>query len=110
MMQIFDRNTEQDAGDIQEWLQEIKTELKQTATDKAGLYSFDFLQNAPIENEASRYKWQDEKREIPNHRLESRHRPTLSRTSRSMIHSMLQLNSFESITSDNNRPSYSTYN
>ena len=105
-MSLFD-STEQDDTDIQEWLQEIRTELKQAAVSKSDLYSFDFLQNAPIENELSRFQWEKEQREKCNHKLDSRCTPTLSEVSKTRMDSVLRL---QSMTIDYSCVNFSTYN
>lgn len=109
-MSIFDRNTDQDESDIQDWLQEIRSELKQAATDKSGLYAFDFLQNKPVENNASRYKWEIDQRENFPCKKENRSLANLPKASKARLNTLLQLQSYDVGSNDLKRMNFPTFN
>jgi hypothetical protein len=101
-MSIFDRNTDQDESDIQDWLQEIRSELKQTATGKSSVYAFDFLQNKPVENNASRFKWENDQREdFPC---------SQPKASKARLNSLSQLQSYDAGSNDLKCMNFPTFN
>ena len=109
-MSIFDRYTDQDESDIQDWLREIRSELKQTATAKSSVYAFDFLQNKPVENIPSRYRWEDDQRENFPCKKENRTLANLAKLSKARLNTLLQLQSYDVWSKDLSPMNFPTYN
>ena len=108
-MSIFDRNTDQDESDIQDWLQEIRSELKQAATDKSSVYAFDFLQNKPVENIPSRYEWENQRENFPC-KKENRSLANLAKVSKARLNTLLQLQSYDVGSNDLKCMNFPTFN
>jgi hypothetical protein len=109
-MSIFDRNTDQDESDIQDWLQEIRSELKQTATGKSSVYAFDFLQNKPVENNASRFKWENDQREDFPCKKENTSLASQPKASKARLNSLSQLQSYDAGSNDLKCMNFPTFN